>query len=81
MVLNAFPISSLDPLVFYSFSFSFFFFFFQGNVKEHIPQIFDAVFECTLEMINKVIKQSSLSMVLAFFFMDCTHLTDTVCIY
>ncbi|XP_015770316.1 PREDICTED: exportin-1-like [Acropora digitifera] len=35
-----------------SFSFSFFFFF-QGNVTEHIPQIFDAVFECTLEMINK----------------------------
>ena len=77
MVLNAFPISSLDRLVFYSFSFSF---FLQGNVTEHIPQIFDAVFECTLEMINKVIKQSSLSMVLAFFFMDCTHLTDTVCI-
>ncbi|KAK2560869.1 Exportin-1 [Acropora cervicornis] len=25
----------------------------EGNVKEHIPQIFDAVFECTLEMINK----------------------------
>lgn len=66
MVLNAFSISSLDRLVFYSFSFSFFLsFFFQGNVTEHIPQIFDAVFECTLEMINKVMKQSSFSMILA----------------
>ena len=25
----------------------------QGNVTENVPQIFDAVFECTLEMINK----------------------------
>ena len=26
----------------------------QANVTEHVPKIFDAVFECTLEMINKV---------------------------
>lgn len=25
----------------------------QGNITNDIPQIFDAVFECTLEMINK----------------------------
>lgn len=25
----------------------------QGNITKDIPQIFDAVFECTLEMINK----------------------------
>ena len=28
-------------------------FYFQNNITKDIPQIFDAVFECTLEMINK----------------------------
>lgn len=32
--------------------------FSQRNVTEHIPKIFDAVFKCTLEMINKVSKES-----------------------
>ena len=31
--------------------------YFQRNVTEHVPKIFDAVFECTLEMINKVSMQ------------------------
>lgn len=30
--------------------------FLQANVTEQVPKIFDAVFECTLEMINKVKK-------------------------
>ena len=25
----------------------------KGNITDHIPKIFDALFECTLEMINK----------------------------
>ena len=30
------------------------FFLFQNHITQSIPQIFDAVFECTLAMINKV---------------------------
>lgn len=30
--------------------------FFQNHITQSIPQIFDAVFECTLAMINKVMK-------------------------
>lgn len=50
----------------------------QRNVTEHIPKIFDAVFECTLEMINKVGTEPIFGLVSL---PDLIHYSHTFCLF